>query len=102
MKAATWPPVLPSEGSSMPARSTPFQRLVFQIQTQLSPGCEVKESELLKSLSTGALREVDVVVRSTVGEHTIAVSIECIERAKRADIAWVEQMLKKHEDLDGS
>ena len=48
---------------------------------------------------TNTEREVDVVIRSKVGEHTIVVSVECIDHSRPADITWVENMLKKHEHL---
>jgi len=84
----------------MPARSTPFQKLLLHLQTQLSPGCVVTESAFLEHRTTKSPREVDVVIRGTVGEHKVVVSIECIEHERAADVTWVEKMLKKHQHLE--
>lgn len=83
----------------MPKRFTPFQKLVLHIQRQLTSGHEVKESKLLRHHLTGDMREVDVVIRTQVGEHPITISIECMEHGRRAPVTWVEQMAKKHEHL---
>ena len=83
----------------MPRRSTPFQRMVFHVQQQLSPGATVEESALLVDRATGSRREVDVVIRSGVGEHEVVVSLECLERKRKATVQWVEQMAMKHQAL---
>ena len=49
---------------------------------------------------TGEKREVDVVVRATVGEHPLVISLECIDRSRRADVTWVEQMKCIHDHLE--
>jgi hypothetical protein len=84
----------------MPARSTPFQTLVHHIQSHLAPGASVQESAMMKHRLTGEEREVDVVLRSPVGEHSIVVSIECIDQSRPADTTWVEQMKTKHDHLE--
>ena len=86
----------------MPARSTLFQRVVFQIHRQLAPDATVQESALLSDRSTGGTREVDVVVRTTVGEHEIILSVECRDHARKATVEWVEQMATKHHFLPTS
>lgn len=83
----------------MPRRSTPFQRMVFHVQRQLAPHATVNESELMVDRVTGERREVDVVVRSTVGEHEIVVSVECLEQSRKATVSWIEQMIMKHQAL---
>jgi hypothetical protein len=88
------------DSAPMPARSTPFQELVHHIQEQLSGGVTVVQSEMLLHRLTGAKREVDVVIRTTVGEHPVIVSIECLGHARPADVTWVERMHGKHEHLD--
>lgn len=83
----------------MPRRSTPFQRMLFHVQRQLSPRATVQESALLRDRETGRQREVDIVIRSGVGEHEILISLECLERKRRATVGWVEQMVMKHRTL---
>ncbi len=77
----------------------PFQRMVFHVQQQLSPSAAVEESALLVDRATGSRREVDVVIRSGVGEHEVVVSLECLERKRKATVQWVEQMAMKHQTL---
>jgi hypothetical protein len=84
----------------MPARSTPFQKLILHLQQELSPSVFVEESVLLRHRLTGELREVDIVLRSKVGEHTVNVSLECIEHSRPADVTWVEQIVAKHDHLE--
>lgn len=70
----------------MPARSTAFQKLLVHLQTQLASGCEVRESGFLKHRRRATPREVDVVVRSTVGEHEVVIAIEAIEHKRPGDV----------------
>ena len=81
---------------SVPKRSNPFQQLVLHLQRVLSPGCTVEESAMLTHRITQSEREVDVVIRSVVGEHTVVISVECIDQGRPADVNWIEQMLAKH------
>src|SRR3954463_894062 len=83
----------------MPVRSTPLQRVVFHIQRQLTPNALVQESALLLDRSAGINREVDVVIRSKVGEHEVIVCVECREHQRKASVEWVEQMAMKHNSL---
>ena len=87
---------------TMPIRSTLLQRVVFHIQRQLAPDAKVQESAFLPDRSTGINREVDVVVRSRVGEHEVIICVECREHRRRATIEWVEQMAMKHSSLPTS
>lgn len=86
----------------MPARSTLTQRVALQIQRQLAPGATVEESAFLVDRMTGTKREVDILVRGTVGEHAVLVSVECCEGSRKATVEWVEQMAAKHSSLPTS
>jgi hypothetical protein len=83
----------------MPKRSNEFQKLVFLVKKHVAPGPTVTESKFLRDRVTGANREVDVCIESTIGGHEILVSIECRDRGRRADVGWVEEMKAKHERL---
>jgi hypothetical protein len=73
--------------------------MVFHVQRQLAPYASVAESELMTDRATGEPREVDIVVRSRVGEHEIVVSVECLEHSRKATVSWIEQMITKHQAL---
>ena len=85
--------------TQMPRRTNEFQRLIAAIQGHLDPGSSVAESELLPDRITGTGREVDVVISGKVGSQPVTVSVECRDRARSADVTWVEQMQAKHSRL---
>ena len=45
---------------------------------------------MLQDRQTGALREVDVVVTGTVGDHQLSVGIEVRDWKKKQTVEWVE------------
>ena len=57
---------------------------------------------MLPSRSTGAPREVDVVIRSNQSGYEVVVSVEAIARSRKANREWVDQMVGKHADLPTS
>jgi len=59
----------------------------------------VEESAMLTHAATGAKREADVVIRSTVAGYGVMVSIEATATGRRATGPWVEQMCAKHAGL---
>jgi hypothetical protein len=83
----------------MPARSNIFQRLVREIQRDLSPNLKVTESRFLRDAITGRRREVDVTAEGYIDGRTRTLSIEVRDRRRPADVPWVEGMIQKHEDL---
>lgn len=86
-------------GLGVPARSNSFQRLVLTIHQHLAGDAVVEESAMLPSISIGALREVDVLIRSSVGPYPVLIGVEATARKRPADTTWVEQMIAKHADL---
>ena len=83
----------------MPARTNDFQRLIGVIQSHLDRGSTVTEPQLLPDISTGAKREVDIVVSGKVGGQPVLVSIECRDRLRSPDVTWVDEMQTKHSRL---
>jgi hypothetical protein len=65
----------------------------------LFAGAEVQESAFLPNRLTGQRREVDVVIRGTVGGYPLTVSVEARSAMRRADAPWVESMIGKHQEL---
>ena len=57
---------------------------------------------MLENRVTAELREVDVVIRSTIAGHQLVVSVEATATGRKADTSWVERMLGKHADLPTS
>jgi len=83
----------------MPKRSNEFQKLVYIIKNHAAAGAIVTESKLLRDNTTGAEREVDICIESSIAGHPIIISIECRDHARPADVKWVEEMKAKHERL---
>jgi hypothetical protein len=86
----------------MPKRSNPFQKAAFIIHQALEPEWTVTESDMLRDVSTGTLREVDITAKQLVAGHQIVLSIECRDHLRVADVSWVEQMYSKHLHLPTS
>jgi len=83
----------------MPRRTNPFQSLIYLIQSQLAEDATVTESEMLVDKDTGDLVEVDIVVRSIIGEIPVVLGIECTAKTRPATIEWIREMIGKHEGL---
>ena len=83
----------------MPPRTNEFQQLIVAIQSHLDPNSSVIESAMLADGLTGTKREVDIVVSGRVGAQVVTVSIECRDRARPADVTWVDEMQAKHSRL---
>jgi hypothetical protein len=86
----------------VPERTNIFQEVVAIIHEHMAGDAAVEESALLKHRVTGEDREVDVVIRSNVAGHDVIVSVEATAAGRKADAKWVEQLVKKHEDLPTS
>jgi len=83
----------------MPKRSNPFQKLVALINGCMGAAGRLEESALLIDKVSGEEREVDILILSKVGDYPVNISIEVIDRARKADVSWVEAMHAKHAHL---
>ena len=83
----------------MPKRTNTFQQVVAVIHSHMADGATVEESAMVRPIRGGPLREVDVLVTSTVGGHEVRVSVEACHWSRKADTPWVEKMIGKHLDL---
>ena len=86
----------------MPKRTNIFQEVVAIIHEHMAGDAVVQESAELPHRVTGKLREVDVVIRSTVAGHDVIVSVEATAGGRKADTEWVERMIQKHRNLPTS
>jgi hypothetical protein len=82
--------------TSMPKRTNDFQRLIGVIQSHLDPGATVEEPAFLIDRVTKAEREVDIVIRGSVAQHPVVISVECRDRRRTDHVGWVEEMHGKH------
>lgn len=86
----------------MPKRTNLFQEVVEILHRHMAGDATVEASAMLPSQSTGALREVDVVIRAKQAGHDVVVSVEAMARSRKADRTWVDQIVGKHADLPTS
>ena len=85
----------------MPKRTNEFQQIVRRIYEALAgTTAAVSESVLLSENHCDAVREVDVLVTTTVAMHDIKTAIECRDHARDQDITWVDGLIGKYIDLD--
>jgi hypothetical protein len=83
----------------MPQRSNDFQRLIHLIEATLAQhGAVVRESEMITS-RRGEPREVDIAVHLTNGPHTLTIAVECRDRARPADVEWIDALIGKYNDM---
>lgn len=84
----------------MPKRTNERQQIIELVKKLLvAPNCVVSSSEFLPDAVTGEKREVDVVAEHHIDGDTFTQSIEVTGAKRPADITWVEQMLRKHQNL---
>jgi hypothetical protein len=83
----------------MPKRRNLFQDVVEIIHRHMAEGAVVVSPALLPHKVTGKNREVDVVIRSAIAGHEVVVSVEATAKRRPATVEWVEQMLRKHQEL---
>src|SRR4030042_6889310 len=83
----------------MPKRSNKFQKLITAIHGCSANGVSVEESAFLVDRETGEKREVDIVLKSKLGDYPVVLSVEVNDRSRRAGSGWVEEMAGKHQAL---
>lgn len=83
----------------MPKRSNKFQKLITAIHGCIANDVSVEESDFLVDRETGKNREVDIVLKSQLGDYPVVLSVEVTNRSRRAGSGWVEEMAGKHQAL---
>jgi Restriction endonuclease len=83
----------------VPKRSNLFQDVVGIIYRHMAGDARVEESAMLASAVTGNEREVDILITTNVAGHDVRIAVEATDKARPADVMWVEQMVGKHRNL---
>lgn len=79
-----------------------LERLVAVLEELLRPtGLLIRSPDHVRDTVTGRLREVDVAIR-TSAKGTVLAICECRDRAIAEDVTWIEQVVTKARDLEGS
>jgi hypothetical protein len=81
-------------------RSNDFQRLIRRIYEQVtSTDTAVVESALVPERDSRTLREIDVLLKLRVGDVDLSVAVECRDRSRASDVAWIDQLIGKYARL---
>jgi hypothetical protein len=83
----------------MPRRTNLFQRVVRVLHETIGEDATIEESKMLVDSDTGQDREVDVVITRKIAGHKILVGVEARASKRKADVGWVEGLLRKHATL---
>ncbi|GHE30214.1 hypothetical protein GCM10017673_36090 [Streptosporangium violaceochromogenes] len=86
----------------MPRRTNLWQEMIAVIAAKMAGDVEVIESAMLPDRRTGAKREVDVVIKSRLGNpfpRELIVSVEATSPVRPCTVEYVERMIAKHADL---
>ena len=76
-----------------------FEQLVADIQQALSPDAQVTVNEKILGHRSGRMRQVDVVVRQTIGASNILIMIECKDHQRKLDVHYIESIYAHSEDV---
>jgi hypothetical protein len=85
----------------MPRRTNERQEVIELLKRiTAGPNSTVTGSKMLRDVVTGEEREVDVVAEYEIDGDRFVQSFEVTSKSRRADVTWVEQLLRKHEHLE--
>lgn len=77
-----------------------LEELVARLEAAAAGGkAEVKSPEFFMGKHSLSKREVDVTVRSKVGNTPVLVMFECRDRAKTNDVRWIDEIAGKRDDI---
>jgi hypothetical protein len=78
--------------------SKQFEELVARVEALLAPaGAQIKTPDRIRSSLDGRMREVDASIRTMVGSVPVLITIECRDKKRVQDQAWIEQLVTKKE-----
>ena len=77
-----------------------LEELVARLEAAAAGGkAEVKSPEFFTGRDSESRREVDVTVRSNVGNTPVLVMFECRDRSKTNDVRWMDEIAGKRDDI---
>jgi hypothetical protein len=82
------------------AKGRALEELVARLEAAAAGGqAEVRSPEFFRGRRSQNKREVDVTVRSKVGNTPVLVMFECRDRAKTNDVRWIDEIAGKRDDI---
>lgn len=78
-----------------------FEEFVDEVQRYLAPDAQVSTDERILGLS-GKRRQIDVVVRKTIGQFSLLIVIDCKDWKAAVDIQDVESFIGMVSDVQAN
>jgi len=76
-----------------------FEALVAKVQSSFSPDAKVSLNEKVKGCHSGVMRELDIVVRRSVGQFQIFIVVDCKDYSDPVDVKGIEEFIGLLEDV---
>lgn len=76
-----------------------FEELVERIQRSLNPESEVAANQFLEGHDSGGRRQVDIVIRHTIGTTKLLLIVECKRKTRPIDLKEMEEFIGLKEDV---
>lgn len=83
-----------------PGKGRALEELVARLEAVAAGGkAEVRSPEFFTGKNSQSKREVDVTVRSKVGNTPVLVMFECRDRTSTNDVRWIDEIAGKRDDI---
>ena len=76
-----------------------FEQLVYQLQQQFSGDAEVVHDTTLPGQDSKTNRQIDILVKRTVGQYPMVIVMECKDYKRAVDVKEVEAFATKLKDI---
>lgn len=76
-----------------------FEKLVARVQRELSPQAQVTHNEMIRGRKTGEMRQVDVAIRTKVGQFPLLIAVDCKDLSRPAIVTHVEAFAGLLDDI---
>jgi hypothetical protein len=79
-----------------------FEGVVAELTSQLDPSVSVEPNQRLIGRNSGIPRQIDVVLRGSIGPSQILVAVECKFQRRRVDVKQVGEFVTTLDDIGAS
>lgn len=76
-----------------------FEKLAAEIQSKLSPESTVIHNDKIRGNITGAIRQIDISIRTKVGQFEMLIVIDCKDYKNPVDVKSVGEVMELAEDV---
>lgn len=80
-----------------------FEEIVAEIEHKMAPaGAVVKSPDVIPDVRTGSPIKVDGSIRFKVGSSEVLIVLECRDRSRVQEVAWIRELLGRKTDTGAS